>query len=196
MLNIFILSLVVGFCFCSQECGSWEQFNGFCYKTFSDALTWQNAELSCQKMNSHLASVHSKEENEFVYGLIKAPRAAFSISYWIGLSADGNKWSWTDGSPVDYLHPSWSSERRRKRCIGMRICLQCTVYHQCFPQYSCAQNWFLPTSEAKANFYICKKPIGKLIRNQYFPFISPTALQKSKRTSTSRYCDQTHSQDA
>jgi hypothetical protein len=97
----------------------------FCYYlqnfTYPDAVHWQlynwtTAEANCQRMNSHLVSIHSKEEDDFVYDLVTsnvsnitnvAPvnSACYYQFAWIGYSGNGTigTGTWTDGSPVDYI---------------------------------------------------------------------------------------------
>lgn len=44
----------------------WEEFRGNCYLHFSERETWSSAEQRCQELNSHLVSITSQEEQEFV----------------------------------------------------------------------------------------------------------------------------------
>ncbi|CAJ0948484.1 unnamed protein product, partial [Mesorhabditis belari] len=71
-----------------------------------DRYTWKAAESQCQKMGAHLVSIHSIDEDDFVYSLV--PRLTVSSCegafVWIGLDGNGKKGSgsWSDGSTVDY----------------------------------------------------------------------------------------------
>ncbi|XGW31390.1 hypothetical protein V3C99_009952 [Haemonchus contortus] len=79
-----------------------------CYKYFLWA-SFENAENVCKANGGHLASIHSLEENNFVAGM-----GMSGITYtndadltWIGLKQatypTSKDWTWTDGSPVDFL---------------------------------------------------------------------------------------------
>ena len=72
-----------------------------------DNLQFAEAEAYCQTMDAHLVSIHTKAENDFVFGLnplIKAMR-------WVGATrvrkAEGEDdpipfvWEWTDGTDFD-----------------------------------------------------------------------------------------------
>ena len=75
-------------------CGStWKQFGSHCYKLFGDKLSWNDAQVRCEKEGSNLASVHSLEENQFLFNL--SPEGV-----WIGANdkAKEGTWVWTDGS--------------------------------------------------------------------------------------------------
>lgn len=70
----------------------------------ADNLNFDDAEQFCQSMSGHLASVHTREENEYIFSLVSNQ----SPIRWIG----GRRirkidtpdlapftWKWTDGSP-------------------------------------------------------------------------------------------------
>lgn len=42
------------------------EFMGSCYIHFDERETWTSAEQHCQVLNSHLVSISSQEEQEFV----------------------------------------------------------------------------------------------------------------------------------
>ena len=48
----------------------WIEFQGHCYQLNSlNLLTWVDAERDCTNKGGHLASVHSKAENDFIHSL-------------------------------------------------------------------------------------------------------------------------------
>lgn len=64
-------------CFCSHnlltlfpdlaECDAgWTKFQGNCYKYFEERHTWVEAENLCRNHQSHLSSIITPEEQEFV----------------------------------------------------------------------------------------------------------------------------------
>uniref|UniRef100_A0A672SFU1 C-type lectin domain-containing protein n=1 Tax=Sinocyclocheilus grahami TaxID=75366 RepID=A0A672SFU1_SINGR len=63
----------------------WMEFMGSCYIHFDERETWTSAEQHCQELNSHLVSISSQEEQEFVkseFNLISNKRHG----PWIGLN--------------------------------------------------------------------------------------------------------------
>ena len=58
---------------------NWVELNGYCYRYFSERTSWDNAEAACVFYGGHLASVHSKAENDFIQQLL-------SGWTWIGAS--------------------------------------------------------------------------------------------------------------
>ena len=78
-----------------------------CYKVFRSKLSWQDAENYCVREGGHLASIHSKEENDFVAKL--ASPVVGRAEPWIGgndLTAEGS-WAWSDGSTFSFT--SWGN---------------------------------------------------------------------------------------
>ncbi|KAM9754466.1 aggrecan core protein isoform 1-T1 [Menidia menidia] len=75
----------------------WVEFRGSCYFHFEERQTWSDAEQHCQELSSHLVSVNSPEEQQFVN--------SFGQDYqWIGLNDKDvqNEFRWTDGSPLTF----------------------------------------------------------------------------------------------
>ena len=71
-----------------------------CYVVVNSKKTWQEAEEYCQKLDGHLASILSEEENVFVGSSLVG-----YDSLWLG--GQGTKesdWSWTDGSSWNWTH--------------------------------------------------------------------------------------------
>jgi len=80
------------------SCGVGEHLYGnSCFWVSPDDLPWSEAEDQCRARGMLLASLHSKEEHDFLSGLTES----FT---WIGLSdiAKEGRFAWTDGSPLDY----------------------------------------------------------------------------------------------
>ncbi|KAJ8029241.1 Brevican core protein [Holothuria leucospilota] len=101
----------------------WTEFNGNCYLYVgTPASNWKRAEEYCVNGGSHLASVHSKEEDDYIRDLWRMSRneqtffldalkekvAPISVApfVYIGLNdrAKEGTYEWTDGSPVDYVN--------------------------------------------------------------------------------------------
>ncbi|VDN23365.1 unnamed protein product, partial [Cylicostephanus goldi] len=79
----------------------------FIYATFDEA------ETICVANDGHLASIHSAEENVFVADLSKSGTEYKNDNEltWIGLRQanypQDTKWTWTDGTPVNYT--AWAA---------------------------------------------------------------------------------------
>ncbi|CAJ0935035.1 unnamed protein product, partial [Mesorhabditis belari] len=110
-----------------QKCADGWVYNNrtnFCYFlqgfSYSDSLHWDMynvtiAEANCKKMDAHLVSIHSEEENNFVLDLVHSNVKNESsaapdhnpcgyLYAKIGLYGNGlvGSGSWTDGTPVDW----------------------------------------------------------------------------------------------
>ena len=48
----------------------WTFFEHQCYKYMEESATFENAELECKKHKAHLASIHTKEEDNFIKEMI------------------------------------------------------------------------------------------------------------------------------
>ncbi|CAG0881588.1 unnamed protein product [Cyprideis torosa] len=68
-----------------------------CYLLNTTKTFWQEAENTCVSYGAHLASIHDKEEADFISGLS-------TDHVWLGGSDVDTEtvWVWTDGSPLDY----------------------------------------------------------------------------------------------
>ncbi|XP_004710292.1 C-type lectin domain family 4 member K [Echinops telfairi] len=73
----------------------WKYFNGSYYYFSYTPKTWYSAQQYCLSRDSHLTSVTSEQEQEFLY------KTAGERVYWIGLTKTGSDrdWVWADGTP-------------------------------------------------------------------------------------------------
>ncbi|KAK2508056.1 hypothetical protein MC885_003888 [Smutsia gigantea] len=75
----------------------WTKFQGHCYRHFPDRETWVNAESRCREQQSHLSSIVTPEEQEFV-------NSNAQDYQWIGLNdrtIEGD-FRWSDGHTLQF----------------------------------------------------------------------------------------------
>ena len=76
------------------------KYEGHTYEVFEDSMTWLEAEEICKKMNGHLASINSADEQSFIMSLISDSEKE---NFWIGgLCLANGSWVWNDGSAWSY----------------------------------------------------------------------------------------------
>ncbi|XP_057598639.1 C-type lectin domain family 4 member K isoform X2 [Hippopotamus amphibius kiboko] len=75
----------------------WKYFRGNFYYFSQIAKTWYSAQQLCKSRDSHLTSVTSESEQEFLY------KTAGGLLYWIGLTKAGSEgdWYWVDNTPFN-----------------------------------------------------------------------------------------------
>ncbi|KAJ8023801.1 Echinoidin [Holothuria leucospilota] len=97
---------------------SWISWGHHCYRfELTNKAVWDAAEANCTECGlpgrpSHLVSIHSKEEQNFLYEVFrlavreKEQQNAWDPSFYIGLLVGKTETdlSWSDGSRVDYRH--------------------------------------------------------------------------------------------
>ncbi|XP_061673033.1 brevican core protein-like isoform X2 [Syngnathoides biaculeatus] len=78
----------------------WDKFHGFCYRHFSQRLSWEVAEQHCRIQGAHLASVMTPEEQAYIHNNYKEYQ-------WTGLNDKTieNDFRWSDGNPL--LYENW-----------------------------------------------------------------------------------------
>ena len=108
----------------SAECPSyWTHFRGSCYRFFGTRKMWIDAELHCNQFSSnahsdeeaisHLVSINSEAENDFIYGMWVSTREtpADDPLMWLGFykPVGRNYFTWSDHSDIDFTY--WDSQR-------------------------------------------------------------------------------------
>jgi len=98
--------------------GDTHRFGGHRYRFVPGAMKWDEARAKAEAMGGHLATVTSREENEWIYATFgpKLDPEKHSSSVWLGGSADaaGHAWSWVTGEPFAFAdwfegEPDYSS---------------------------------------------------------------------------------------
>ncbi|KAM9663313.1 C-type lectin domain family 4 member K isoform 5-T5 [Morphnus guianensis] len=82
----------------------WRYHRGKIYYFSAEQKPWGDAEAACRSTHSHLTSVTSPEEQDYLAQETKGK------SYWIGLAATGpgGSWRWVDGAAYSQAQSFWA----------------------------------------------------------------------------------------
>ncbi|XP_045675249.1 C-type lectin domain family 19 member A [Phyllostomus hastatus] len=138
----------------------WTEFKGHCYRFFPLNKTWAEADFYCSAFSigwksAKLASIHSWEENVFVYDLVNSCVPGIPADIWTGLHdhRQEGQFEWTDGSSYDYSY--WAGSQPDD---GI---------HARPGEEDCVQMWYRPTSALRSwNDNTCSRK---------FPFVCKIA---------------------
>ncbi|XP_044181051.1 uncharacterized protein LOC114966927 [Acropora millepora] len=117
----------------------------------SNASTWNNSRRFCQDLRADLAVIESKDENQFVYDLLK--NTSDNHHGWIGLyRKDDNKFYWVDGRPQkDQKYHNWATGEPSHHRQGEK----CVLLHTGKKKGTWNDNWC-----SVANYVaVCQRPI-------------------------------------
>ena len=141
---------------CCEVCPQfWTRFGRYCYRLFSILRTWDAAEDHCQTFFNpsgiaHLASVHSEQENHYLFELQRTQLLRLSndvryIQTWIGLKDD----NWCDGSRTHFRY-KWSGAPTAHPCTFMQELVDGT------------NGWNKAASNVNyGRSYICQLPVNE-----------------------------------
>ncbi|XP_041664533.1 brevican core protein-like [Cheilinus undulatus] len=78
----------------------WDKFHGFCYRHFSQRLSWEVAEQHCRMQGAHLVSIMTPEEQSYI-------NSNYKEYQWTGLNDKTieDDFRWSDGNPL--LYENW-----------------------------------------------------------------------------------------
>lgn len=99
----------------------WLEFNHSCFRKFENSKSWHSAQQACESQNGSLASIHSSEENQFLYAHV------FSNSFlWIGFNDIKNEgvFEWSDNSYVsftDWEYDEPNNNQNIEDCAVMQV---------------------------------------------------------------------------
>jgi hypothetical protein len=82
----------------------WRTYHNKCIKLFEELKTFNEAKNICESNDATLISIHSKEENDFVYNLINNQK------YWVWIGCKRNNFNtfeWINGKAFNYTNLVW-----------------------------------------------------------------------------------------
>ena len=101
---------------------SWPKLGNSCFQMIEEKLSWFDAEIRCKKEGGHLASIHSKDEWDFLHELAIKDKKLNFYFFWIGANdlMNEGQFVWSDGSDVSYSNwrPTRPKEDTRKNCVS------------------------------------------------------------------------------
>ncbi|XP_051821057.1 C-type lectin domain family 4 member K-like [Antechinus flavipes] len=127
---------------------NWKTYNGSLYYFSCDSKSWEEAEKICVSQDSHLATVTSVGEQEFLYKTLKGER------HWIGLNDKHieDTWTWVDGTVYDaekskgfWMPGQPTNYQGKEDCVEMKM--------------EALTSWNDENCELKYKF-ICESPLG------------------------------------
>ncbi|XP_072475996.1 C-type lectin domain family 4 member K-like [Notamacropus eugenii] len=127
---------------------NWKVYSGSLYYFSCDIRSWEEAEKFCVSQDSHLASVTSVGEQEFLYKTLKGER------HWIGLNDRHTEdtWTWVDGTIYDAVQSKgfWmpgqpTNYQGKEHCVEMKM--------------EALTSWNDENCDLKYKF-ICESPLG------------------------------------
>lgn len=144
----------------SSPCDNgWTFYGKSCYKYINDRLTWTQAKHTCEAEGSHLVTLSSAEENEFIYKTFGK-----SKTVWIGLYRNPVFFTWVTYESVQYTN--WitnpSHGNLDEKCVEMT---DYSVFHGKWNDNSC---------DVQKQGFICEKGINCAAEQCYFFFIFTT----------------------
>ena len=95
----------------------WSLHDSYCYRVFTNTITWENAEAACQTEGADLASVLDMETNTFVWDMVKLTGKAA----WLGGNLQTGTWNWVGHG--DWAYTKWKSGEPNGDgpCLELRI---------------------------------------------------------------------------
>ncbi|XP_064613057.1 C-type mannose receptor 2-like isoform X2 [Liolophura sinensis] len=107
----------------------WQSFGEFCYVGFPGvSRTYLEAYLVCSRNSmGNLASILSKEEEDFIDNVVLEETFGSAEKWWIGLSrgltcGSNNEYTWSDFSIVEYLNwaENRTNENTTEQCVSFK----------------------------------------------------------------------------
>ena len=123
-----------------------------CYSGPFEMMNWTSAEKSCEQKGAHLTSIHSIEENEFIWNnLVKLDTNPTDPMILIGRPME-NGLHWNDGTKLNYTN--WEDGHYYNLCSNFTECIAIQFYSS----YSDSVGQWNTCPCDHPLKYICKKP--------------------------------------
>ncbi|KAL5010854.1 hypothetical protein ScPMuIL_013159 [Solemya velum] len=106
----------------------WKAYRGNCYRFMAQSVTWQGARTHCGRFGGELATVNSRQLQEFLFSQINNTSVHDNkLGYWIGLNdiQIQQTFQWVDGSKVRYTN--WGAGEpnsymgKQEDCVEIRV---------------------------------------------------------------------------
>ena len=87
-----------------------KKFGGSRYELVPGSLAWEEAEQKAREMGGHLATITSKEENDWILKMYGGHTPKHRTHFWIGAKEEtkGSGWRWVTGEPFEFT--SWNKD--------------------------------------------------------------------------------------
>ncbi|MCM1364853.1 MAG: C-type lectin domain-containing protein, partial [Faecalibacterium sp.] len=82
------------------------EYNGHYYKVYDEAMTWSEAVAYCDNIDGHLITITSREEQNFVYSIIKNMTKG---TYWLGATDYDHEGEWTWVTNEKFSYSNWDA---------------------------------------------------------------------------------------
>ncbi|CAJ0601543.1 unnamed protein product [Cylicocyclus nassatus] len=133
----------------------WLVFERREYMVKRNAKSFDDAKSSCEKLDAHLVSIHSQEENNFIHKITSTGSKikSFDEFVYIGLRLNSkNKWEWLDGNGLNY--ENWAEHQPDQPHIE-----KCAQFHQGPANLTHVQDykWNSISCNSPMKYYVCKK---------------------------------------
>jgi len=78
------------------------EYKGHYYKLYNETMLWTEAERACEKMDGHLVTITSKDEQQKIVEMIETYSEAEKYNFWIGGSdaEQEGTFKWVTGEPI------------------------------------------------------------------------------------------------
>ncbi|XP_068924015.1 C-type lectin domain family 4 member K-like isoform X2 [Petaurus breviceps papuanus] len=121
------------------------------------SMSWNDAEKSCVSRGSHLTSVTSLDEQEFIY------KKDANATFWIGLTNQkSSNWIWTDGSPFNETQSKmfWAPGQPNNWEHNEHCVVSWTVNHKSWMDKDCQKHFKFICKRKCQSPRLCSWPTG------------------------------------
>ncbi|GMR60906.1 hypothetical protein PMAYCL1PPCAC_31101, partial [Pristionchus mayeri] len=88
---------------CADGFNTW--LDGRCFRmNYYSPTYYDNSFSTCDKDNARLPTIKNAEENDEFFSALKQYNSFSAYSFWLGLTCNGEKFVWADGSEAEYTN--------------------------------------------------------------------------------------------